>query len=255
MKEINGFIVIGDRWKNESNCYKCKALCKICKKEFITNYHALHRMKSCGCARPSLLVDFGEYVNGFKLLKCHGYDVVRGVRWATVECKICKKEYEVDPNKLRYRKHCGCIKKNVVASRYNKSHPQLSQTITHMIGRCYNKDNQDYYNYGARGITICDEWLRDRNIFIEWSLENGFENNKKLSIDRIDSSKGYSPENCRWTTAIIQAQNTRRNVLTIELAREIRKDAQTMTYLKIAKKYQVSYGTVSNVVNNISWKE
>lgn len=34
--------------------------------------------------------------------------------------------------------------------------------------------------------------------FIEWSLANGF--SSELVIDRIDGTKGYSPENCRYCT-------------------------------------------------------
>lgn len=256
MQEINGFKIVGEIWVNLKNCYKCRAICKVCGVEFETNYHSLIRLISCGCARPRQLKPLPEYINGFRIIQCHGYNTVKkGGRWATVECKVCHKEYEVDPNHLKYRKHCGCMKKGVVASRYNKSHPQLSQTIKHMIGRCYNKNDQDYYNYGERGIKICKEWLEDRNNFIEWSISHGFENNKKLSIDRIDSDGDYSPDNCRWSDATEQARNTRRNVLTIELARELRRDAQEMTYLQLSDKYKVSTGTVSAVISNIIWKE
>ncbi len=256
MEDINGFIVTRTMWINEDGRYKCMVLCRICSKEFETNYHALHRMKSCGCGRPSQLKPLPKFINGFKILKCHGYNTVRkGIRWATVECKSCKRVYDTDPNKLQYRNHCGCIRKGEIACRYAKSHPQLAQTFKHMMSRCYNLESQDYYNYGARGITVCDEWIRDRNIFCEWSLKNGFENNKKLSIDRIDSSKGYFPENCRWSNATEQARNTRRNVLTIELARELRKDSKSMTYLQLSKKYKVSNGTVAAVLSNIIWKE
>lgn len=254
MENISGFEIVGDIWK-EGRVHKCNALCKICRKEFKTNYHSLHRMKSCGCARPSQLKRLPEYINGFKTLKCHGYDSMRGVRWATVECKVCKKEYEVDPNKLQYRKHCGCRHRDTIECRYAKTHPQLSQAIKHMLARCYNKNNQDYHNYGGRGIAVCDIWLNDRNIFCEWSISNGFEEGKKLSIDRIDSDKGYSPENCRWVDATVQARNTRRNVLTLELAKEIRKDKSSMTYLQMAKKYNVSYATISAVISNKIWKE
>ena len=54
----------------------------------------------------------------------------------------------------------------------------------------------DYKFYGAKGIRICKEWLYHPDEFISWSLQNGYKDG--LSIDRIDSSKDYCPENCRW---------------------------------------------------------
>lgn len=196
-----------------------------------------------------------EIINGFRLIADYGYDKVSGCRRGLAECKECKRIYEVDPNKLQYRKHCGCLKSGEIACKYAKSHPQLAQTFKHMKGRCYRKTNQDFYNYGARGIKICDEWLKDRNKFCEWSLANGFENNKKLSIDRVDADKDYSPENCRWVNALIQGRNTRRNVLNMEKANKLRKDAKSMTYTELSKKYNVSKGTVYAVISYRIWKE
>jgi hypothetical protein len=247
---INGFIVLERLESNFS-----RVICKECKSEFITAYYSIKRLKSCGCARPKQLKPLPEYINGFKTIKCLGYDKVKMVRRAIVKCKICNKEYEVDPNKLKYRKHCGCMKKDVIACKYAKSHPQLAQTIKHMMARCYNKNNQDYYNYGARGITVCDEWLEDRNKFCEWALKNGFEEGKSISIDRIDSSKGYFPENCRWSNAIDQGRNTRRNVMTIELAREIREKSKEMKLSHIATAYGLNPGTVWYIVQNKTWRE
>lgn len=251
MQEINGFKVVSELWVNTSNCYKCNVICKVCNKEFETNYHALDRMKSCGCARPSQLKPLPEYINGFKIIKCLGYDKVKMVRRAIVECKVCKKEYEVDPNKLKYRKHCGCMKKNVIACKFAKSHPQLAQAIKHMISRCYNEKDKDFYNYGAKGITVCEEWLKDRNKFCEWSIDNGFKENQSLSIDRIDGKKGYNPNNCRWSNAKEQGRNTRRNVLNMKLAEEIR--SSNMSQVALAEKYKVSLSTIWLVINNRIW--
>ena len=264
-KIVNGFeivkdfgVVYKDKSISKAKTHFVIAICKHCKKEWQTSYYTLAKINGCGCTRPSQLKPLPKYVNGFKVIHDIGYLKDKGYRWATVECKVCNREYDVDPNKLHDRLHCGCMKKGVIANRYAKSHPQLAMTIKHMMARCYNKNNQDYYNYGARGITICDEWMADRNTFCKWSIANGFEEGKGLSIDRIDSSKGYSPDNCRWVTAIVQGRNTRRNVLDMSKVREIRQkymDNPSLSTIAIANEYGVSKSTIWLVINNRIWKE
>jgi hypothetical protein len=75
--------------------------------------------------------------------------------------------------------------------------------------RTLNTKFKQYSDYGGRGITICDEWKNDFMSFYNWAMENGYEENKGLSIDRIDNDGGYFPENCRWTTRTIQSRNQR----------------------------------------------
>lgn len=56
------------------------------------------------------------------------------------------------------------------------------------------------------GISLCSEW-ETFSVFQEWAINSGYR--QGLSIDRIDGSKGYFPQNCRWTDAIVQSQNRR----------------------------------------------
>lgn len=90
-----------------------------------------------------------------------------------------------------------------------------------MLTRCYNKKRRDYCRYGGSGITVCDEWRGENGCkaFVDWAINNGYKDG--LSIDRIDGSKGYSPDNCRWATPSEQCLNRRNNHL-IEYNGEIK---------------------------------
>lgn len=75
-----------------------------------------------------------------------------------------------------------------------------------MLNRC-----AEHKDYKDRNITVCEEWL-DFIKFYEWSINNGWHEHHghDLSIDRIDNSSEYSPQNCRWVDAKTQARNTRK---------------------------------------------
>lgn len=111
---------------------------------------------------------------------------------------------------------CGCYQKEK-AKEYNTIHGETRSSLHNrwkaIKQRCYNLNCKAYKNYGARGITVCDEWLNDFNNFYNWAIENGYQEN--LELDRIDNNKGYSPNNCRWVETIINNHN-RRNTATID---------------------------------------
>lgn len=84
----------------------------------------------------------------------------------------------------------------------NNKHP-LYSTWGGMKSRCYNKNQRSYLDYGAKGITVCKEWLDNFWIFVADMGERPV----GYTLDRIDTSKGYSKENCRWANAHTQALN------------------------------------------------
>lgn len=100
----------------------------------------------------------------------------------------------------RFRKHGHAPRNGKKSKTYT--------TWRGMRNRCTNPKAPAYKNYGGRGITVCTEWRFFKNF-----LRDMGESPKELSLDRVDNSKGYSKENCRWATKTEQAQNTRKNTL------------------------------------------
>lgn len=101
--------------------------------------------------------------------------------------------------------------------------------------RCYNPKSSNYYLYGGKGISVCEEWDNSFISFYEWSKNKGYQ--EHLTIDRIDSNKDYCPENCRWATYKQQLNNTSRNhYLTYE--------GETLTIAQWAKKINIHRSTL-----------
>lgn len=82
---------------------------------------------------------------------------------------------------------------------------KLKMIFSGIKARCYNFANKSYRWYGAKGIKVCDEWISNPGKFEEWAIKSGYADG--LTIDRIDPSGDYEPNNCRWLT---QEDNVRR---------------------------------------------
>jgi hypothetical protein len=106
-------------------------------------------------------------------------------------------------------KSCGCLRLEKV-SNLNKRHGlrsnELYKVWLSMVHRCTNKKAPNYAYYGGRGITVAPEWLNSISKFIDDMAPRPL----GYSLDRIDNSKGYSKENCRWASKTEQVRNTRR---------------------------------------------
>lgn len=133
------------------------------------------------------------------------------------ECPICLKPFEaatgnVKSGNTKQCKKCATIARNTT---HGGTYTRLYNTWRNIKSRCYYKGNKDYNAYGAKGVTICDEWKNDFGKFKDWSMDNGYE--ESLTIDKdmlceknMISPKIYSPDTCQWITMTENAELKKR---------------------------------------------
>jgi hypothetical protein len=114
-------------------------------------------------------------------------------------------------------KSCGCLaleqrrqaakgKGHLESKRLNRREYASWQA---MIARCHNISDQSFADYGGRGVTVNPAWRESFAVF----LRDMGARPKGCSLDRIDNSGNYTPDNCRWATPKQQANNRRNNRL------------------------------------------
>jgi hypothetical protein len=121
-----------------------------------------------------------------------------------------------------------------------------------MKARCLNPRNKDYKNYGGRGITICKEWVDSFVVFLQDMGPRPI----NTQLDRMDNTRGYSKDNCRWTTIMKNSQNRRSSKLDQEQVVEIRRlhASKQFTQKELAKRFHISKSMLCLVVNGKVWR-
>jgi len=150
--------------------------------------------------------------------------MIHGRRSAIVKCPHCHNNFIVNVSNAsrgKSAKHCGCInlpkkgpyvkkgRAHVIHIRNPNAkykHP-LYWTWKNMIYRCTKPSHPKYNDYGRRGITVCDRWLRSFDMFVK---DMGVKPTKLHSLDRRNNDGIYEPFNCRWATMKEQQNNKRK---------------------------------------------
>jgi len=112
-----------------------------------------------------------------------------------------------------------------------------------MKERCYNPKFIGHKNYSDKGIKVCERWVNDFSAFLN---DMGYKPSPKHSLDRIDGTKDYTPDNCRWATRV--EQNTNRS-----MAHFITFDGKTMTVTQWAKYVGIERSTLDRRINHLHW--
>ncbi|PHB11470.1 hypothetical protein COE80_31060 [Bacillus pseudomycoides] len=242
---------------NNKSYWDCVCECKN-ERKVQTSMLRSGRTKSCGClqrekASKSIQAlikrDFddltGNKYNRLTVIKYietkHSHRV-----W---ECKCdCGKITKVREQNLKRgtSKSCGCYNREL-SSLKHKKHGQSFingkftpeyQAWANMKKRCSNPNANGYEYWGGRGINYCDRWESFDNFFEDM----GSRPTPNHSLDRIDNSKGYCSENCKWTDKAQQVINRR-------TPKNNKTGVKGVCWHKLAKKYHARITVDGKVIN------
>jgi hypothetical protein len=139
---------------------------------------------------------------------------------------------------------CGCL--NMERITVHGHHARGRRTKVYrvwdaMIQRCSNSRHKYYPYYGGRGISVCERWLKFASFLIDMGPPDA-----GMTLDRIDNAKGYSPENCRWVSRLVQQNNLRSNV-------RVQFQGENLTLAELSRKVGMPYQKVRARISIYGW--
>jgi len=143
----------------------------------------------------------GKRFDKLVVVKCVGTNKHRHKIWECL-CDCGNKPKITRPNLISGKtKSCGCLRADSNKSRYIHGRDQKDPTYMSWAAmkiRCRKRKR-----YIDKGITVCKEWESD---FLQFLQDVG-ERPENKTLDRMNNSKGYYKENCRWATPKEQRAN------------------------------------------------
>lgn len=132
------------------------------------------------------------------------------------ECVCCNQIFEVTRCNILKTNSCfrcwNCrfryTSRKTHGEAYNRT--RLYTIWANMRNRCLRRTNKNFHNYGGKGIFVSEVWKSYAD-FKVWALSSGYRDS--LTIDRIDSTKGYYPENCRWISQALNSKLRARSLI------------------------------------------
>lgn len=236
--------------KDSRPVWECKCECGS---KVLVSTSALRtgNTKSCGCARiianKNRCIDLTGKTFGKWMVVCRAENIGRRTFWLC-ECECGgKRPVQADSLSGGISTNCGCernkktISRNTTHGMYGRPERNVWQQ---MIGRCTNKNDESYKNYGGRGIKVCDKW---RNDFLAFLKDMGPRPFDGAQIDRFPNNNGnYEPGNCRWTTRKNNLRNTRKN-------RFLEFDGKRLTVAEWSEVTGISQSAIYSRLDKMGW--
>lgn len=217
-------------WSRDSRC--------ICSKN--TLWYRVNRMKmvieqalTTTSFKQDASLSIGEIYGYLKVMEISGSTGKTNQTLIKCQCLYnnCGNIFETRLNSVRRKEtiSCGCyaieqVKKRMITHGLTsnvKDGKYIYSLWERLQQKCFNPNNEKFKDYGGRGITVCEEWkfgqLHNQGLlnFYEWYLKNP-RPSKLYSLDRINNNLGYSPKNCKWSTASEQTKNQRPRIYNAE---------------------------------------
>lgn len=192
-------------------------------------------------SNPRLIDLTGKTFGHWFVIEKSGNTKGGGALW---RCKcLCGSLRNVVGGDLRSGKSvsCGCKGSRSTIGIRSATHRMKGTKIhtcwSNMLQRCRDKTNK---NYGGKGISVCDEWLKFEN-FHSWAKSSGYQD--ELTIERINNSLGYNPDNCTWATRKQQSRN--RTIVNMA--------GPNKSFAEVAEENGVSTSVMNNRVSAGKW--
>lgn len=129
-------------------------------------------------------------------------------RYGIYECPVCTNAFRTQQryvNEGRSKQCKDCNKKQSKNTKHGLESHELYGRWQSMKQRCYNPKNRDYVKYGAKGVTVCSEWIKDFKTYYDWCMLNGYRSDLFLDKDikcnqQNIHPKIYSPTTCMFVS-------------------------------------------------------
>lgn len=151
-------------------------------------------------------------------------------------CPVCRKEFEPKKKKQKFCSIQCANKFQQSCIDIDNTKTRIHQIWTNMKTRCLNPNVPAFKDYGGRGISVCEEWMKSFSSFYHWALQNGY--STALTLDRIDVNGNYEPSNCKWSTKEEQSRNRRFN-------RRITYNGKNLTIGEWAKEVNLTWNIIA----------